>query len=159
MHLCEHLSEFQAVKENCAALPLQDCTARLTSAMSNKLNLSLSRKPLCPTSPQLTTKMHSQRGTPRFQPSLRYPFDTNVEALCLQLHQGTKMCDASFMQLNHFCCDQTDCRGHGSDAQLHYKSREESMEAHLQSSCRCSHAWVSHMTSVAGNKKRVCQNA
>ena len=63
--------------------------------------------------------------------------------------KGTEMCDGSFVQLYHFFCtvllvtyDQRACRGH----QLRRTTTgfEESKKVHLQGSCHCNHAWLSH---------------
>ena len=54
----------------------------------------------------------------------------------------TEMCDGSFVQLYHFFCDQTDCRGH--ELRRTTTGLEESKAVHLQGSCHCNHAWVSH---------------
>ncbi len=54
----------------------------------------------------------------------------------------TEMCDGSFVQLYHFFCDQTDCRGH--ELRRTTTGLEESKAVHLQGSCHCDHAWLSH---------------
>ncbi len=54
----------------------------------------------------------------------------------------TETCDGSFVQLYHFFCDQTGCRGH--ELRRTTTGLEESKEVHLQGSCHCNHAWLSH---------------
>ena len=54
----------------------------------------------------------------------------------------TETCDGSSVQLYHFFCDQTDCRGH--ELRRTTTGWEEPKEVQLQGSCHCNHACVSH---------------
>ncbi len=65
----------------------------------------------------------------------------------------TEMYDGSFVQLYHFFCDQASCRGH--ELRRTTTGLEESNAVHLQGSCHCSHAWLSHTDQCGKEQEEV----
>ena len=79
-----------------------------------------------------------QQHKTRWAPKTVIVYSRTGDATCKE----TKTCDGSSVQLYHFFCDQTDCRGHELRRTAGW---EEPKEVHLQGSCHCNHAWVSHV--------------